>query len=36
MMIGTIDCPNEHGEIAIVVARQEKSFRGERIAYVSL
>jgi len=33
MMIGTINCPNDHGEMIITVAEKETTFRGEIITY---
>jgi putative zinc finger/helix-turn-helix YgiT family protein len=32
-MTETISCPNGHGEMAVVVAMQDKTFKGERITY---
>ena len=32
-MTVTLNCPNEHGEMAFTVADQETTFRGETILY---
>jgi len=32
-MIGNINCPSEHGEMALVVVEKEAIFRGEKITY---
>jgi len=31
--MGTINCPNEHGEMTLVAAQEEQMFKGIRIAY---
>jgi len=33
MVIGSINCPNEHGEMALEAAQKEITFRGEKITY---
>lgn len=32
-MTGNINCPSEHGEMALVLAEKEAIFRGEKITY---